>query len=79
MTKKYRIHNQLTGLQDEANSFEDAKLLQQRLKQEYYESIESLFNISVLTENEDGSWTQSLSDDEGNPIITNIPQGNPNE
>ena len=76
MTKKYSIHNQLTGLQEEVLTFEDAKILQEQIKQSYYDSIESLFTITVLVQNEDESWTQSLCDSEGNPIIVNIPEGN---
>lgn len=76
MTKKYSIHNQLTGLQEEVLTFEDAKILQEQIKQAYYDSIESLFTITVLVKNEDESWTQSLCDSEGNPIIVNIPEGN---
>ncbi len=71
MTKKYSIHNQLTGLQEEALTFEDAKVLQEQIKQAYYETIQGLFTITVLVENEDGSWTQSVSDDNGEPIIIN--------
>jgi hypothetical protein len=69
MTIKYSIHNQLTGLQEEALTFEDAKVLQARIKADYLASIEGLFIITVLTQNEDGSWTQSVSDGNGNPII----------
>jgi hypothetical protein len=69
MTKKYSIHNQLTGLQEETLTFEDVKALQQRLKQEWLEYNTGLFTITVLVENEDGSWTQSVADDNGEPII----------
>jgi hypothetical protein len=68
MTQKYTVHNQLTGLQEEAFTFEDAKVLQARIKADYLASIEGVFGITVLVENEDGSWTQSLADENGNPI-----------
>lgn len=70
MTKKYNIHNQLTGLQEEALTFEDAKILQDKIRQDYYKTIEGLFTITVLVQNEDNSWTQSVADENGNPIVT---------
>jgi hypothetical protein len=69
MTQKYLIHNQLTGLQEEALTFEDAKILQEKIKQSYYETIQGLFTITVMAENSDGSWTQSVADENGNPIV----------
>lgn len=69
MTQKYSIHNQLTGLQEEAVTFEDAKILQARIKADYLTSIEGLFTITVLVQNEDGSWTQSVSDESGNSVV----------
>lgn len=69
MTQKYAIHNQLTGLQEEALTFEDAKILQARIRADYLTSIEGMFTITVLVQNEDGSWTQSVSDESGNPVV----------
>lgn len=67
--KKYEVHNQLTGLLEQASSFDEAKQLQARLLDEYWQSIkDGLFQITVLVENDDGSWTQSLSDDSGEPV-----------
>lgn len=71
MTKKYYIHNQLTGLQEEALTFEEAKILQDKIRQDYYKTIEGIFTITVMVENQDGSWTQSISDENGEPIIIN--------
>lgn len=68
MTQKYSIHNQLTGRQEEALTFEDAKILQEKIKQAYYETIQGLFTITVLIENSDNTWTQSVADENGNPI-----------
>jgi hypothetical protein len=68
MTQKYLIHNQLTGLQEEALTFEDAKILQETIRQAYYETIQGLFTITVMVENSDASWTQSVADENGNPI-----------
>jgi capsid protein len=72
MTKKYEIHNQLTGLLEEAQTFEEAKVLQARIKAEYLATLENLFNISVLVQNEDESWTQSVADENGYPIVFQI-------
>ena len=69
MTFKYEVYNQLTGLPEETSSFEEAKLLQNRIRAEYIASIESCFPISVLIQNEDGSWTQTIADENGEPIV----------
>ena len=66
--RKYEIHNQVTGLSEEAPTFQDALTLQERIKQDYLEFQKGLFAITVLTQNEDGSWTYAVSDDNGNPI-----------
>lgn len=68
MATKYSIHNQLTGLQEEALTFEDAKLLQEKIKNEWLEFNKNLFLITILIQNEDGFWTQTLADENGNPI-----------
>ena len=67
MARKYEVHNQLTGMLEEAQTFEEAKVLQARIRDEYMAHIADLFAITVLVQNEDGSWTQSLSNDEGDP------------
>jgi hypothetical protein len=64
----YEIHNQLTGQLEQAATFEEAKILKERIRAEYIASIESLFQLTVLVQNEDGSWTQSLADADGQPI-----------
>lgn len=69
MTTKYSIHNQLTGLQEDADTFGGAIEIQTRLKQEWLKHYERLFIITILVQNEDGSWTQSVADENGNPII----------
>lgn len=69
MSRKYECHNQLTGQLEQVDTFEEALVLQQRLREEYILSrVDPLFRITVLEENSDGSWTQSLSDDQGNPL-----------
>lgn len=67
--KKYEIHNQLTGLNEEALTFEDSKVLREKLKKDYIEAVvEQLFVITVLVQNEDSSWTQSIADENGNLV-----------
>jgi hypothetical protein len=68
MTRKYEIHNQLTGMLEEAATWAEAQVLRDRIRDDYIRSIEGVFAISVLTENEDGSWTQALADSNGDPI-----------
>lgn len=69
MNKKYEVHNQITGLNDEAATFKEAKELQEKNLNEYFNIIKNnLFCITVLVEQENGSWEQSLADDKGNPI-----------
>lgn len=70
MTIKYEVYNQLTGLVEEASTFENAKILQTKIRADYISTIEGLFDISVLVQNEDGSWTQARADSEGNPVVS---------
>jgi hypothetical protein len=67
MARKYSVHNQLTGLQEEVLTWEEAKQLREKNRAEYIAHIESLFAITILIENSDGSWTQSLTDANGDP------------
>lgn len=68
MPKKYEVHNQLTGALEEAQDWAEAQQLRDRLRSEYIaRMVDPLFKISVLVQNEDGSWTQSLADDDGEP------------
>jgi hypothetical protein len=67
--RKYQIHNQVTGLSEEAPTFQDALALQARIKQDYLEFNKSLFDITVVTQNNDGSWTYAASDENGEPIV----------
>jgi hypothetical protein len=69
MTRRYEIHNQLTGVSETASTWEEAQALQVRIRNEYLASIEGLFAITIIVVNEDGSWTQSLADENGNPFI----------
>jgi len=74
MTRRYEVHNQVTGLLESADTFADALVLQERIKQDYLKFNEGLFLISVFVENEDGTWTQSLSDENGDPLVPAAPQ-----
>lgn len=75
--RKYEIHNQVTGLLEEAPTFQDALALQARIKQDYLEFNKGLFAITVLDQNGDGSWTQRLADENGEPIIPPKPPKQP--
>ena len=67
--KKYEIHNQFTGALEEANTFAGIRSIQDRIKAEYFATLANLFVITVLVENaEDGTWTQSISDANGEPV-----------
>ena len=63
MARKWAVHNQITGLQEEFDSFETIKARRLELISESY-----LFAITVLVQNEDETWTQSLADENGDPI-----------
>ncbi len=67
--KKYNIFNQLTGKIEEVSTYEEALTLKEKIRNDYYASIEGLFTITVLVKNEDDTWTQSISDNQGNPLI----------
>jgi hypothetical protein len=69
MTVKYEVPNQLTGTPIEADSWEEAKILQQQVRQEYMDHIAGCFTITVKIQNEDGSWTYAAADENGEPII----------
>jgi len=63
MARKWAIHNQITGLQEELDSFEAIKARRLEVIEE-----SGLFNITVLVQNEDETWTQTLADANGDPI-----------
>ena len=66
---KYQIHNQLTGMTEETTTFAEMCIVQERIKLEYFASLTDLFTITILVENENGSWTQSACDENGEVII----------
>ena len=63
MARKWAIHNQITGLQEELDSFEAIKARRLEVIEE-----SGLFNITVLVQNEDETWTQTLADANGDPV-----------
>lgn len=69
MIRKYAVLNQTTGIQEESDSFEEIKAIRKKLIEDYVKSIESVFSISVLVKNSDDTWTQSVADENGNPIV----------
>ena len=68
MVKKYEVPNQVTGISEQASTYEEALILQARIKQDYLEFQKDLFIITVLEELPDGSWRQGLSDSNGDMI-----------
>lgn len=71
MTLKYEVYNRLTGLPEEAPDFESAKILRDRLMAEYIEAVvrPAFRAITVLVQLEDGSWKQTLADENGQPVV----------
>ena len=63
MARKWAVHNQTTGLQEELDSFEAMKTRRLEIIEESH-----LFDITVLVQNEDNTWTRSLADENGDPI-----------
>ena len=67
MNRKYQVENQLTGISDEAETFDEIKQIRETNIANFL-SHTGLFTITILLENEDGSWTQSVPDADGEPI-----------
>ena len=65
--RKYEIGNQLTGISDSADTFEQIKITREKNIADFIEYL-GCFKITVLEQNIDGSWVQSLADENGNPI-----------
>lgn len=69
MTKKYEIYDQIRGGIIEAATFEEMQEKIAEYKIAWLNHMEAVFVPSVLTQNDDGSWTQARSDENGNPIV----------
>jgi len=67
MVRKYEVGNQLTGVSDSADTFEEIKNAREKNIADFIEHL-GCFKITVLEQNEDGSWVQSIADENGNPI-----------
>ena len=63
MDRKWLVHNQVTGLQEERDSFEAIKARRLEIIEESH-----LFDITVMVKKGDNTWTQSLADENGDPI-----------
>lgn len=63
MDRKWLVHNQITGLQEERDSFDGIKARRLEIIEESH-----LFDITVMVKNEDNTWTQSLADANGDPV-----------
>lgn len=66
---KYEVANQLTGIPEQAETYEQAIALREQVRNQYIAAmVDPLFRITVLIQNEDESWTQTLADENGQPI-----------
>lgn len=73
MVKKYEVPNQVTGISEEAATYEEALTLRTRIQQDYLELQKGLFTITVLEQLEDGSWRQGVADENGNMVLPPSP------
>lgn len=72
--KKYEIHNQLTGLSEEVNTFVEALELQKKIRLEYCDYCH-ISEITIMLQQEDGSWSQGNCDENGElitPVSVNL-------
>jgi hypothetical protein len=67
MDRKWLVHNQVTGLQEERDTFDGIKARRLEIIEESH-----LFDITVMVKNEDNTWTQSLADENGDPVPSPI-------
>ena len=68
--RKYEVPNQITGVSEEVATFEEAVALRAQLRDQFIaDRVDPLYIITVLVQNEDGTWSQSLADENGEPIL----------
>lgn len=67
MARKYEVGNQLTGISDSADTFEEIKSIRAKNIADFIEHL-GCFKITILEQNEEGGWVQSIADENGNPI-----------
>jgi len=68
MTRKYQVENQITGIADEADTFEEIKQIREQNIANFVVHT-GAFVITILVQNEDGAWVQSVPNENGEPII----------
>ncbi len=68
MIRKYQVENQITGIPDEAETFEEIKLIREKNLADLVAHA-GIFVITILIQNDDGAWVQSVPDENGDPII----------
>ena len=68
MNRKYQVENQLTGIANEAETFLEIQQIREKNIADFLD-FANLFVITILVENEDGAWVQSVPDENGEPII----------
>lgn len=67
--RKYEVPNQLTGISEEVATFQEAVALRTQLRDQFIaDRVDPLYVITVLVQNEDGTWTQSVADENGDPV-----------
>lgn len=68
MSRKYQVENQLTGIPSEANTFDEIKRIREENIKSFVLHI-GAFVITVLDQNEEGGWVQTVADENGEPVI----------
>lgn len=74
MTKKYELWDQVLGVTHEAATWEEMQSVVAAAKETWLQHCASIFIPSVLTQNEDGSWTYAAADANGDAVIIEQPQ-----
>jgi hypothetical protein len=72
MIRKYQVENQITGIADEADSFEEIKQIREQNIANFLVHT-GAFVITILVQNEDGAWVQSVPDANGDLVIPEPP------
>ena len=68
MIRKYQVENQITGIPDEADTFDEIKQIRMQ-NLDAFAKHSGYFVITILEQNEDGAWVQSVPNENGEPII----------
>ena len=68
MIKKYELWDQVLSVTHEAATWEEMQTIVAAAKETWVQHCATMFQPSVLTQNEDGSWKQSLADANGDAI-----------